>query len=171
MDTLFEKWLPKIDFTYGGNGYAPKFPMPDNGRFLLRYYLLRQNEKALTAVETQLRQMAWGGIYDHLRGGFARYATDNTWLVPHFRKMLYDNAQLVSLYAEAYRFSKNELYRKVIEETLDFVAAEMTDENGAFLPPLMPTAKGRKENFMCGKQQKLMLFWAKMLLFLRHFTM
>ena len=126
LDELYRTWEPKLDLKRGGNRGAPKFPMPVNGQFMMQYAYCTQNPEAFAWVETTLEQMARGGIYDHLGGGFARYATDAAWRVPHFEKMLYDNAQLVSLYSEAYRVNQNPLYRRVVYETLDFIAREMT---------------------------------------------
>ena len=95
-----------------------KFPMPSNWEFLLHYNYLSQNNEALKAVEQHLTNMAFGGIYDQVGGGFARYATDANWHVPHFEKMLYDNAQLVSLYSHAFQVTKNPLYKRVVYETM-----------------------------------------------------
>jgi len=105
-------FLENIDFKKGGRKGAPKFPMPNNYEFLLNYYHFTKDAKALEGVTTTLDNMANGGIYDHLGGGFARYSTDDDWFAPHFEKMLYDNGQLISLYSEAYQLTKNPLYKK-----------------------------------------------------------
>lgn len=122
----------QYDPEYGGFLEAPKFPSPHNLLFLLRYAAYYKNETAQDMVEGTLNGMYQGGIYDHIGGGFSRYSTDEKWLVPHFEKMLYDNALLVLSYAEAYQVTKHPLYEKVIRETLQYVMEEMTDENGGF---------------------------------------
>ena len=112
LDKQFENWKGNIDFERGGENRAPKFPMPSAWEYLLHYHYLANNTTALKAVTVTLDNMAQGGIYDHLQGGFARYSTDANWHVPHFEKMLYDNAQLVTLYAKAYQVTQNPLYKK-----------------------------------------------------------
>src|SRR5690606_35087327 len=113
-----------IDLVRGGFGRAPKFPMPNAWEWLLQYHYFTGNEDALESVVVTLDQMARGGIYDALGGGFARYATDQLWRVPHFEKMLYDNAQLISLYAHAYQITRKPLYAAVIKQTLGFIQRE-----------------------------------------------
>ena len=100
--------------------------------FLLRYYKRTGNENALDIVKKTAEKMAYGGIYDQLGGGFHRYAVDSIWLVPHFEKMLYDNAQLIRVYLHLYQITKDELYKRVAAETLEYVTREMLDETGAF---------------------------------------
>ncbi len=126
LDRVFGLFLGDIDFEWGGQKKAPKFPMPVNYQFLLRYHHETGDKKALEAVRTTLDRMAMGGIYDQVGGGFARYSTDVYWKVPHFEKMLYDNAQLVSLYSSAFQLTGNPLYRRVVYETLEFIEREMT---------------------------------------------
>lgn len=128
----FMDFKRQFDSKYGGFGSEPKFPTPHNLLFLLRYGVMYQNEDAIQMVETTLEAMYQGGIYDHIGGGFSRYSTDNWWLVPHFKKMLYDNALLVLAYTEAYQVTKKPLYEKVVRETLQYIMAEMTDEQGGF---------------------------------------
>ncbi|MCB8959652.1 MAG: thioredoxin domain-containing protein [Ardenticatenales bacterium] len=122
----------RFDSQRGGFGGAPKFPQPMILEFLLRYHHLTGSPDALHMAETTLRRMADGGMYDHLGGGFARYSTDNEWLVPHFEKMLYDNAQLARVYLHAYQATGDAYYRRVVEETLDYVVQEMRHEEGGF---------------------------------------
>lgn len=124
--------LQRFDREWGGFGVAPKFPTPHNLLFLLRYGRAEGNEMALSAVEKTLDSMALGGMFDHIGGGFSRYSTDEKWLVPHFEKMLYDNALLAYVYLEGYRQTGRNFYRIVAEKTLDYVLRELTDEEGGF---------------------------------------
>ena len=147
LDKQYEMMKGNIDFKKGGANRAPKFPMPSVWAYLLHYNYLSKNEEALKAVTVTLDNMALGGIYDHLQGGFARYSTDMNWHVPHFEKMLYDNAQLVSLYADAYKQTKNALYKKVVYETLEFVAQELTSAEGAFYASLDADSEGEEGKY------------------------
>ncbi|MCA1728065.1 MAG: thioredoxin domain-containing protein [Actinobacteria bacterium] len=122
----------QVDNRFGGFGGAPKFPQVMNLEVLLRYFKRTGDRAALSGLELTLRQMANGGIYDHLGGGFARYSVDAYWLVPHFEKMLYDNALLARLYLEAYQATDDAFYRRIAEETLDYVAHDMTAPEGGF---------------------------------------
>jgi hypothetical protein len=121
-----------FDGTQGGFGGAPKFPAPLSLQLLLRHWQRGQDRHSLTMVRTTLDRMAAGGIYDHLGGGFARYSVDARWLVPHFEKMLYDNAQLAATYLEAFQATGDEDYARVVRETLDYVLRDMTDPAGGF---------------------------------------
>ncbi len=121
-----------FDSTHGGFGGAPKFPSPMALRLLLRHWHRRHEGSSLNMVRVTLDQMAAGGIYDHLGGGFARYSVDARWLVPHFEKMLYDNAQLAAAYLEAYQATGDGDYARVVRETLDYVLRDMTDPAGGF---------------------------------------
>ncbi len=127
-----EHFRRSFDSKHGGFGDAPKFPAPMALQLLLRYWHRNQDQQALRIVKTTLDRMASGGIYDHLGGGFARYSVDARWLVPHFEKMLYDNAQLAATYVEAYQATGNENYARVIRETLDYTLRDMTDAKGGF---------------------------------------
>jgi uncharacterized protein YyaL (SSP411 family) len=120
------------DPNYGGFGSAPKFPAPMSLRLLMRYWHRHRENIALEMVIGTLDHMAAGGIYDHLGGGFARYSVDSQWLVPHFEKMLYDNAQLSMTYLEAFQITANPKYSRVVRETLDYVLRDMTDSAGGF---------------------------------------
>ena len=122
----------QFDDINGGMGVQPKFPQPMTYEFLLRTYIRSQDAQAFEIVELTLDRMAFGGIYDQIGGGFHRYSTDAFWLVPHFEKMLYDNALLVKLYLHAYQVTGKPLYRRIVEETLDYVVREMTDPSGGF---------------------------------------
>lgn len=133
---LVENWARNFDRRYGGTNRAPKFMMPGNYNYLLRNAIATGDKELLDYVLLTLDKMAYGGVYDHIGGGFARYSTDERWHVPHFEKMLYDNAQLVSLYSDAYAITKNPLYKEIVEQSLEFVNNELTDESGAFYSSL-----------------------------------
>ncbi len=141
-EQIFYNLRDRFDRIEGGFGGAPKFPGTMTLRFLLNYHYFTKNEEALNHALFSLDKMISGGIYDQLGGGFARYATDRAWLVPHFEKMLYDNALLVELLADAYKLTKKELYQETIIETLDFVEREMTNEQGAFYSALDADSEG-----------------------------
>ena len=148
LHSALAEWKQIMDFDLGGRKGAPKFPMPNNYSFLLRYAVQANNSEILDYVNTSLTNMAYGGIYDQIGGGFSRYAVDNKWHVPHFEKMLYDNGQLVSLYSEAYQATKNELYKDIVYETLQFIEDELTTKEGAFYSSLDAdsiNAKGKLE--------------------------
>ena len=131
-----QNWSQNFDWKYGGVKRTQKFMMPNNYHFLLRQAYQNKDEKLQDFVNLTLTKIAYGGVYDHIGGGFSRYSVDEKWHVPHFEKMLYDNAQLVSLYADAYLITKDELYKEVIVETLAFIKNEMTADNGAFYSSL-----------------------------------
>jgi uncharacterized protein len=125
LDKIFQHLKDRFDTEEGGFGGAPKFPSTMSIQYLLDYYFYTKNEDALKHAELSLGKMIQGGIYDQIGGGFARYATDRAWLVPHFEKMLYDNALLIQVIADAYKLTKKDIYRETIEETLDFTLREM----------------------------------------------
>jgi uncharacterized protein len=141
VDELVLRWSHSFDNREGGSNRAPKFPLPNNYEFLLRYAHTTQDEKIMKHVILTLDKMALGGIYDQLGGGFCRYSVDVLWKVPHFEKMLYDNAQVVSLYAKVYSLTKNQSYKDLIIQTLAWVEREMTTKEGAFYSALMLIAK------------------------------
>lgn len=147
LDVSVEKWKKSFDTSEGGPNRSPKFPLPNNYLFLLRYAHFKKDESVLKQVLLTLDKMAHGGIYDQIGGGFARYSTDMLWKVPHFEKMLYDNSQLVSLYAEAFRLTKKQLYKDVVYETLDFVERELTSTNGAFYSALDADSEGEEGKY------------------------
>ncbi len=127
-----DAFAQSFDEKFGGFGRSPKFPSPHNLMLLLRFSQLEDDDRALFMVEKTLRQMFQGGIYDHIGFGFSRYSTDNQWLVPHFEKMLYDNAMLAITYLEAYQLTGAEFYRTVAQSVLEYVKREMTDPSGGF---------------------------------------
>ncbi len=153
----------RFDDIEGGMNYAPKFPMPNNYLLLLRYGYLSAKygsdkslaNKALNHALLTLNKMAWGGIYDQIAGGFARYSTDMVWKAPHFEKMLYDNAQLVSTYCEAYQISKNETYKQVVTETLAFVQSELTSPEGFFYSALDADTEGEEGKYYVWSKEEL----------------
>jgi uncharacterized protein len=136
LNLAVEEWKQYMDFDLGGRKGAPKFPMPNNYAFLLRYGIQANNKEILEYVNTSLTNMAYGGMYDQIGGGFSRYSVDQKWHVPHFEKMLYDNGQLVSLYSEAYQVTKNELYKNIVYQTLEFIERELLNSDGAFYSSL-----------------------------------
>ncbi|MGI9548006.1 MAG: thioredoxin domain-containing protein [Flavobacteriaceae bacterium] len=136
LSELVKKWYRYFDTKKGGYNRAPKFMMPGNLDFLLHYAWSANDETILSYVDLTLTKMAYGGIFDHIGGGFSRYSVDTKWHVPHFEKMLYDNALLTSLYAKAYGMNKNELYAEVVRRTIDFLTAELMNSEGGFYSSL-----------------------------------
>ena len=132
LDEAAVNLLQIADVTYGGFGQAPKFPNASNLSFMLRYWKLSGISKFKDFALLTLKKMAKGGIFDQIGGGFHRYSTDARWLVPHFEKMLYDNALLPIVYSEAYQITKDEFFANVVQKTLDYVIREMTSNHGTF---------------------------------------
>ncbi|MCH7535593.1 MAG: thioredoxin domain-containing protein [Bacteroidetes bacterium] len=155
LESVVKSWSQKFDHVEGGNTWAPKFPMPNNYQFLLRYYHLTNDPMILEYVNLSLEKMALGGIYDQIGGGFARYSTDKIWKAPHFEKMLYDNGQLVSLYSEAYMLTKNPLYKEVVIGILDFIERELTSPEGAFYSALDADSEGEEGKYYVWKKEEL----------------
>jgi uncharacterized protein len=148
--------LRAADRTHGGFGSAPKFPHPMDLRVLLRCHRRFGEAEALDVVTLTLDKMSRGGIYDHLGGGFARYSTDEKWLVPHFEKMLYDNAQLTTVYLEAFQATGNADYARVVRETLDYVLREMTQPTGGFYSTQDADSEGVEGKFFVWTHDEVM---------------
>jgi hypothetical protein len=147
MHLAYEQLEKRYDPQYGGFGSAPKFPTPHNLSFLLRYWKRTKNKKALEMVEKTLTEMSIGGIYDHLGFGFHRYSTNREWLVPHFEKMLYDQALLAIVYLETYQATGNDQYATAAKEIFTYVLRDMTSTEGGFLSAEDADSEGMEGKF------------------------
>jgi len=156
---LFDSIYQSIDLNNGGFKGQQKFPVPALTEFLLQHFYLTGDQRALQAANTNLKKMALGGIYDHIGGGFARYTTDSLWRIPHFEKMLYDNGQLISLYAHAYQLTKDEWYKQICTETIDFVEKSMYAQGGGYYSSLnADTEAGEGDYYLWTRKE-----WMKVL--------
>ncbi|MDF2435849.1 MAG: thioredoxin protein [Bacteroidota bacterium] len=151
----YEEWKLRFDNIEGGPDKAPKFPLPNNYEFLLRYAMHTKDKDLQKHVNLTLTKMAYGGIYDQIGGGFARYSVDNLWKVPHFEKMLYDNAQLVTLYCEAYKATGTELYKEIVYDTLQFVERELMSPDGGFYSALDADSEGVEGKYYVWTKEEL----------------
>lgn len=147
LELMFDAIIKTADKEWGGFGGAPKFPQTFTISYLLKYHHISGNKEALQQACLSLRKMIEGGLYDHVGGGFARYSTDSEWLVPHFEKMLYDNALLVTVLSEAYQITSDSLYKTIIEETLAFIEREMTSSENGFFSALDADSEGVEGKF------------------------
>jgi uncharacterized protein YyaL (SSP411 family) len=155
LNSGFQKLAVLFDADHGGFGSAPKFPQALELNFLLHYYRFAGEPKALEMVDLSLEKMARGGIYDQLGGGFHRYATDAAWVVPHFEKMLYDNALLVPVYLSHYQVTQNQLSRRIAKETLDFVLRVLHAPSGGFFSALDAQSEGKEGKFYLWSQTEV----------------
>jgi uncharacterized protein YyaL (SSP411 family) len=152
---IAENLIKFSDKEWGGFGQAPKFPQTFSILYLLRHYHLTGNEDSLKTALLSLDKMMMGGIYDHLGGGFCRYSTDRRWQIPHFEKMLYDNALLIDAYTEAYQLTKREDYANIVRQTVAFIQREMTSPEGGFYSAFDADSEGVEGKYYTWTRQDI----------------
>lgn len=152
---IFDNIMSSADKEWGGFGRAPKFPQTLVIQYLLQYYYYSNNREALDQALLSINKMLQGGIYDQIAGGMARYSTDNEWLAPHFEKMLYDNALLISILCDAYQVTKNKRYQEGIEKTISFLLEELTNKDGAFYAALDADSEGEEGKYYVWDKKEL----------------
>jgi uncharacterized protein YyaL (SSP411 family) len=156
LKKYYSNWSKRFDHKHGGKIGSPKFPLPNNYQFLIDYGIITNNEDILEYVKLSLNNISNGGIYDQIGGGFCRYATDEQWKVPHFEKMLYDNAQLISLFSSAYLVFQDNRYKTIINNTLGFIERELYhNESGAFFSSLDADSEGEEGRFYVWEEQEI----------------
>ncbi|MGE6631856.1 thioredoxin domain-containing protein [Bacillus sp. NPDC077027] len=161
LHETYYQLISNFDTAHGGFGSAPKFPAPHMIGFLFRYAQWSKQENAQYASMKTLDGMANGGIYDHIGAGFARYSTDEKWLVPHFEKMLYDNALLMIAYTEAFQITKNKRYQDIVNNVITFVKRDMTSEQGAFYSALDADTEGKEGRYYVWSKDEIMTHLGK----------
>lgn len=147
---LIEKWKKSFDQDFGGYQRSPKFTMPTNLNFLLQYGTYKKDSELLSYVDNTLTKMAWGGLFDVVEGGFSRYSVDHKWHIPHFEKMLYDNAQLLTVYTQNYLQTNNELHKEVVAKTLEFINSNWKDHSGGYYAAYDADSKNASGNLIEG---------------------
>ena len=165
------RWARSFDTIEGGNNKTPKFPLPNNWKFLLEYAIHFDEEKIIKQVRLTLDKLAMGGIYDQIGGGFTRYSVDGLWKVPHFEKMLYDNAQLIGLYSHAYAAFNLPHYKELVFQTFNFLERELLSIEGAYFSALDADSEGDEGKYYCWQPEEIkMLFGTKAPLVLNYFN-
>ncbi|MEO0403500.1 MAG: thioredoxin domain-containing protein [Bacteroidota bacterium] len=154
-EEMVDNWKPYWDTLKGGPNRSPKFPLPNNFQFLQHHGHLNQDSSTLNYVNTTLNAMIQGGIYDQIEGGWARYSVDENWKVPHFEKMLYDNAQMLSLYAQAYKQRANPEYERILKQTAEFMTQRWEDESGGYYSAYDADSEGEEGKFYVWTQEEL----------------